>query len=486
VTALWTASELTAATGGTAHGDFSASGVSIDSRSAAPGDLFIALRGETFDGHAFAAAALAGGAAAAMVDTLPEGLPAGAKLLIVGDTLAGLTALGVAARARSRAKIIGVTGSVGKTGTKEALRLVLAEQAATHASASSFNNHWGLPLTLARMPPDTELGILELGMNHAGELAALSRIARPHVALITTVEAAHLGFFPTVEAIADAKAEIFTGVDPGGTAVLNRDNPHYARLAEAASRCGITRIIGFGEHPETEARLLDCTLGPAESAVTASIAGQTLRYTVSLPGRHWVMNSLGVLATVAAIGGDVAKAAAALGRLPGLPGRGQRRTLTLHGGTVELIDESYNANPASVRAALAVLGATPPAAGGRRIAVIGTMRELGAHAERLHAELAAPIIAASVDLVFTAGTDMDGLRAALPERIRGPHRDTTSELAPLVKAALRPGDVVMIKGSLGTRMADIVKPLLAASAAPAGAAAAGTNAATKPVRAAVG
>ena len=472
MSALWTAADLVSATGARAGGDFAVSGISIDSRTVARGDLFIGLRGENFDGHQFVAHALAAGAAAAMVDQVPEGLTSDARLLVVDDTLAGLTALGVAARGRTTATILGVTGSVGKTGTKEALRHVLSAQAPTHAATASFNNHWGVPLTLARMPPGTKYGVIELGMNHAGELTQLSRIARPHLALITTVEAAHLGFFPSVEAIADAKAEIFTGVEPGGAAVINRDNPHFARLAAAARSAGIGRIIGFGEHGGAEIRLIGSRLAATSSTVTASVMGETVRYTLSLPGRHWVMNSLGVLAAVTAIGGDVAKAAATLGSLPSLPGRGQRRMLALPQGTVEFIDESYNANPASMRAALAVLGASEPGPGGRRIAVLGTMRELGAEAERLHSELAAPVLAAKTDLVLTCGTDMNGLRAGLPERIRGPHRERSADLAPLVIAALKAGDIVMIKGSLGTRMADIVKPLIAASREPGAAGAA--------------
>jgi UDP-N-acetylmuramoyl-tripeptide--D-alanyl-D-alanine ligase len=468
MTALWTAEELIAATGATARGAVSGNGVAIDSRAVAPGDLFIALRGENFDGHDFVAAALAAGAAAAMVDRIPENVPADAPLLVVGDTLEGLTALGRAARRRTRARIVGVTGSVGKTGSKEALRLALSGLGATHASASSFNNHWGLPLSLARMPRDAEYGVIELGMNHAGELEVLSRVARPHVAIITNVEAAHLGFFPSVEAIADAKAEIFAGIEPDGAAVLNRDNPHFARLRAAAFGRGIAHILAFGSDAKADIRLLDSTLGPTSSTVTASIMGARLRYTVGQPGRHWVINSLGVLAVVAALGADVVAAAATLAGLPGLPGRGQRRTLHLHGGAVEFIDESYNANPASMRAALAVLGATTPAPTGRRVVVIGTMRELGPSAEALHAELAAPVLDSRAELVLTCGTDMAGLRAALPSRILGPHRDTAAELAPLVIEALRPGDVVMIKGSLGTRMADIVKPLLAASGAAGG------------------
>jgi UDP-N-acetylmuramoyl-tripeptide--D-alanyl-D-alanine ligase len=466
MTPLWTADELSAATGGRLRGDVAASGVSIDSRTVARGDLFIALRGDNFDGHEFVAQALAKGAAAAMVDKLPDSIETDAPLLVVDDTLSGLTALGRAARQRSTATIIGVTGSVGKTGTKEALRLALAGQGATHASASSFNNHWGVPLTLARMPRDTKFGVLEIGMNHVGELAQLSRIARPHIALVTTVEAAHLGHFASVEAIADAKAEIFEGVEPGGTAVLNRDNSHFARLAEAAQRRGIERRIAFGEHAEAAVRLLDCQLGATASIVAATVMGETVRYTVALPGRHWVMNSLAVLATVKAAGGSVADAAASLGRLPGLPGRGHRHRLALPGGSFELIDESYNANPASMRAAIAVLGAANLAPGGRRIAVLGTMLELGPDAMRLHAELAQPLVDAGVDLVFTVGTDMEGLREALPERMRGPHRARSSEMATLVAAALRPGDIVTIKGSLGSRMAEIVKHLLASPKAP--------------------
>jgi UDP-N-acetylmuramoyl-tripeptide--D-alanyl-D-alanine ligase len=304
-------------------------------------------------------------------------------------------------------------------------------------------------------------------MNHAGELAELSRLARPHVALVTTIEPAHLGFFDSVEAIADAKAEIFDGIEPGGAAVLNRDNPFFARLADAARQRGIGRTIDFGEHAEAAIRLLDCRLGETASAVTASVMGEVLDYTIALAGRHWVMNSLAVLGAVKAVGGDVGAAAATFARLTGLPGRGRRQTIALPGGSFDLIDESYNASPAAVRAAIAVLAAASVGPGGRRIAVLGDMRELGTESARLHAELAAPLVDAGIALVYTVGDDMARLRAALPERMRGIHCAGAAEMAPIVAAALRPGDVITVKGSLSMGMGVIVKHLVAGAAAPA-------------------
>jgi UDP-N-acetylmuramoyl-tripeptide--D-alanyl-D-alanine ligase len=454
---LWTAQEIAAATGGEAGGEFAAEGVSIDSRSIAAGDLFIALQGPNFDGHRFVDAALAAGAAGALV---AEGA-AGERRIRVDDTQAALTALGGAARGRSRAKIIAVTGSVGKTGTKEALRLALAGQGMTHASSGSLNNHWGVPLSLARMPREAAYGIFELGMNHAGELAALSPIARPHVAVITTVEPAHLGNFASIEAIADAKAEIFAGLEPGGAVVLNRDNPHYARLDAAARRRGISRVISFGEHGDAAIRLLDARLGPSASTAKVSVLGQIVDYRIALPGRHWVMNSLAVLGAVKAAGADVEAAAAALARLAGFAGRGRRHRVALAGGTVDLIDESYNASPASMRAALAVLGAAELGTAGRRIAVLGTMLELGEQSAALHAALAEPLVANRIDLVFTVGGEMEHLRQALPPALRGAHAATSGELAAVLRHALQPGDVVTVKGSAGSRMGEIVRSLLA-------------------------
>src|SRR5262244_1114341 len=351
---LWTAEDAAAATSGSSITNWAAKDISIDTRSLTTGDLFVSLRGPNHDGHDFVGAAFGRGAAAAMVDRdIPE-LPL-VPLLRVTDTLAGLVALGAAARKRSDAHVLAVTGSVGKTGTKEALRLALAASRPTFASAGSLNNHWGVPLSLARMPPNTGYGIFELGMNRPGEIAGLARLVRPHVAIITTVGPAHLGFFPSVEAIADAKAEIFLGLEPGGTAVLNRDNPHYARLVSAAERAGAGEVIGFGTHPEAKVRLVDCVLDSRGSTVEAALPGATLRFRLPVPGRHWVMNSLAVLAATATAGADVQRAAEALIAFEALPGRGRRYELAWRGGTLTVIDESYNANPAAMRAALSVL-----------------------------------------------------------------------------------------------------------------------------------
>jgi UDP-N-acetylmuramoyl-tripeptide--D-alanyl-D-alanine ligase len=459
--ALWTAAEAARATGGNLQGDWQAGGVSIDSRTLAPGDLFIALVGPKFDGHNYVADALAKGAGAAMVARIPEGVAADAPLLVVRDTMAALEDLGRAARARSQAAIVGVTGSVGKTGTKEALRRAFERQGTAFASAGSLNNQWGVPLSLARMPRDTGYGVFEMGMNHPGEIDALSRIVRPHVAVITTVEPAHLGFFASVEAIADAKAEIFVGMEPRGAAVLNRDNAHFARLADAARARGITRILSFGNHPDAMVKLIDSHLYATASAVTASVMGEIVDYCIAIPGRHWVMNSLAVLAAVRAVGGDVGAAAGAMSSLTPLDGRGRRHRIIVSGGSLELIDESYNASPASMRAAFAVLGASDPRRDGRRIAVLGDMLELGDDSARLHAELAQPLIDAGVNLVFTAGRDMRALYDALPKRMRGGHAASSAEMAEIVVRRLRAGDVVSVKGSFGSRMAEIVKRVLA-------------------------
>jgi UDP-N-acetylmuramoyl-tripeptide--D-alanyl-D-alanine ligase len=460
VSVLWTAAEIAAATGGTGSTVWSASGVSIDSRTVATGDLFIALAGENFDGHDFVADALKRGAAGALVSRKPEDLPASAPLIQVRDTLEALTALGRAGRARSKARVIAVTGSVGKTGTKEALRRSLERQGRTVASAASLNNHWGVPLSLARMPAETAYGVFEIGMNHPGEIAALTRLVRPDVAVITTISPAHLGFFPSVEAIADAKAEIFQGMHHNGVAVLNRDNPHFDRLAAAARACGVTRIMGFGEHAQANVRVIHSHLYSTASAVTAMVVDEIVDYCLSLPGRHWVLNSLAVMAAVRAADADISIAAAVMGSLEALDGRGRRHRIAVTGGEADLVDESYNANPDSMRAALAVLGAIVPRSGGRRIAVLGDMLELGSDASRLHAELAQPVLGANVDLVFTVGREMEHLDRALPAARRGGHAATSAELVPTLTAALRPSDIVMVKGSLGSRMADIVKPLL--------------------------
>lgn len=460
---LWSALETAAATGGKAIGDWHAAGVSIDSRSVTAGDLFVALAGPNFDGHDFVADALKKGAAAAIVAKRPPGVDDAAPLMMVGDTQRALEDLGRAARTRSHAAIVAVTGSVGKTGTKEALKRALERQGRTFASTGSLNNQWGVPLSLARMPQDARYGIFELGMNHPGEIDALSRMVRPDVAVITTIEPAHLGFFRSVEAIADAKAEIFVGVEPNGAAILNRDNPFYDRLAAAAQARGVARILGFGEHPLASVRLLGCHLYATASAVTAAVMGEAIDYSIALPGRHWVMNSLAVLAAVKALGGDVAAAAGAMATLSALEGRGKRYRLDVPGGTVELIDESYNASPASMRAALAVLGSIDPGPGGRRIAVLGSMLELGQESQRLHAELAKPLLDANVGLVFTLGEETRALDTALPAKRRGGHAANLAELVDMLTKRLRPGDVVTVKGSHGSRLHELVAKLVAAA-----------------------
>ena len=459
---LWTAGDAAAATGGSSIGNWAATGVSIDSRTLAPGDLFIALRGPNHDGHDFIGAAFERGAAAAMVDREIPYLTA-APLLQVADTLAGLASFGAAGRNRSGARILAITGSVGKTSTKEALRLGLTACNPTFASAGGLNNHWGAPLSLARMPPDAAYGIFELGMNHAGEIAALTRLVRPHIAVITTIEPAHLAFFPSVEAIADAKAEIFGGLEPGGVAVLNRDNPHFARLA-AAGRAAAAEVVSFGTHPEATVRLLDYILEARGSIVDVALPDLTLRCHLAVLGRHWVMNAVAVLAAVVAAGADARRAAEALAGLEELPGRGRRYELSWQGGTLTLIDESYNANPAAMRAALAVFGAMSPAVGARRVAVLGDMLELGEATERLHRELAEPLASAKVDRVFLVGRAVAALYDVLPDPSRGGLWPTTDEAIPELLRFLRAGDVVMVKGSRGIGLGFIVERLRAESA----------------------
>ena len=372
---LWTLGEILSATGGTSlgAGTTPVTGFSIDSRSLGKGEGFVAIRGPNRDGHAFVAAALDAGAACAIVDgTFPRGDEE--RLVRVGDTLAALNALGRAARARAKdTVVIAVTGSVGKTGSKEALRLALQPSGSVHASAKSFNNHWGVPLSLANMPQTIRFGVFEAGMNHAGEIDALTRLIRPDIAIITTVAPVHLGFFRSVDDIADAKAEIFRGLEPGGTAIINRDSPYFERLKTHALDHG-AKIVGFGEAHGAEARLLDVALLPDGSKVTADILGETVRYRLGAPGRHLVQNSLAVLAAVKVAGADLARAAGALDGLRAQPGRGGRTIIDGKDGRVAIIDESYNANPASMRAALATFGLTPRTDFTRRVAVLGEDR----------------------------------------------------------------------------------------------------------------
>jgi UDP-N-acetylmuramoyl-tripeptide--D-alanyl-D-alanine ligase len=456
--ALWTDIEAVRATGGKASGaGWNASGVVIDSRKVEPGDLFIALPGERVDGHDFVAGALARGAAAALVDRVPENIANDAPLLIVDDVLEGLVRLGADARSRSSAKVVGVTGSVGKTGTKEALMRALSAAGATHASAGNLNNHIGAPLSLSRLPHDAAYAVLEMGMNHAGEIAPLSRMIRPHVAIVTNVAPVHIEFFETVRDIALAKAEIFEGMEPGGVAVLNLDNEWHPVLAERARACGVERVIGFGRSADAEIRLMNVESDVDGSLVDVETDGRALRYQIDAVGAHWAFNSIGVLACAHALGLDMEASAAAIRRVSAGRGRGGQVDIDLaSGGAFRLIDESYNASPAAMRAAFAVLAMTPPSGEGKRIAILGDMRELGSRGTDLHAELADDLLAASPDRIFTVGPLMRALRARLPRAIRGVHGDASSEIADAIAAEIGPGDVLLVKGSLGTNMAPVV------------------------------
>ena len=456
---LWTSREAAEAVGGRSAVAWNATGVSIDSRTLAHGDLFIALKGPNFDGHDYVAGAFGRGAAAAMVEKSPAG--AAGPFLRVEDCERGLTDLGRAGRARAHARVAAVTGSVGKTGVKDALAHLLAKQGLTHASAGNLNNQIGVPLSLARLPRDACFAVLEIGMNHAGEISPLTRLVRPHVAIITTIAPVHMEFFASVEAIAEAKAEIFQGVETGGTAVINRDNPHFDLLADRAREAGIENIVGFGSDRRAQVRMLDLKLDADGSQIEAKFAGGTLSYRLNLPGRHWATNSLAVLAAVHALGADVFAAAAAFDEIAAPKGRGARHKVNT--GTIEflLIDDSYNASPVSMVAALRVLAETAPGPLGRRVAVLGDMLELGARSDEFHRNLANEIESAGVDLVFAAGERMRLMYDALPAARQGARAGTAAELSPLVSHALRTGDVVLVKGSAGSRTGLIVRDLLA-------------------------
>jgi UDP-N-acetylmuramoyl-tripeptide--D-alanyl-D-alanine ligase len=380
-------------------------------------------------------------------------------LLVVADVLDALRDLARAARGRFDGKVIAVTGSVGKTSTKEALRLVLSREGETHASAASYNNHWGVPLSLARCPAQARFAVFELGMNHAGEIGPLSQLVRPDIAIITTVAPVHLEFFASVDAIADAKAEIFEGLVESGIAILNRDNAHFDRLADRARDARVSHVVTFGEAADAGARLIKCVLQPDFSTVRASILGDDVTYKLGAPGKHLVMNSLAVLAAAKLAGADLAIAALALADLQPASGRGTRITLQTPDGFALLIDESYNANPVSMAAAIALLGQAEPGPRGRRIAVLGDMLELGAQSDELHAGLARPIVDHAVDLVFCAGPGMRNLWEALPSNRRGGYATDSSALEPQVLEAVSSGDAIMIKGSFGSRMTPIVKAL---------------------------
>ncbi len=460
--ALWTSDAMAAAMGAERHGALpqSVSGLSIDSRTLVSGEAFFAIHGEHRDGHDFVASALAAKAALAVVaaDRRAQ-FPSDAALLVVPNVLAGLRDLAAAARKRSHAKVIAITGSVGKTGTKEALRIALAKDGETHVSAASYNNHWGVPLSLARCPASARYAVLEIGMNHEGEIEPLSRLVRPHVAIVTTIAPVHLEFLGSLAKIADAKAEIFFGVEPGGAAIINRDIAQFPHLKRRAKEAGIARIVAFGEHVRADARLIKCALQPRCSTVKAQILGTELTYKIGAPGRHLVINSLAVLAAAELVGADLALAALALAEIEPGAGRGAPIAIELPGGPALVIDDSYNANPASMAAALAVLGQAAVGPQGRRIAVLGDMLELGPKGRALHRGLADSVLANAVDLVFCCGPLMHALWQALPASRRGGYAEDSAALEAQLLPAIRAGDVVMVKGSLGSRMAPIVKAL---------------------------
>jgi UDP-N-acetylmuramoyl-tripeptide--D-alanyl-D-alanine ligase len=468
---LWQAKDAAAAVNGTTSGDWAAAGVVIDSRAVQPGDLFVAIDGDRLDGHAYVQAAFSNGAAAALVHKVPDGVDArDPRLLNVSDTTKALAALGAAARLRTDAKILAVTGSVGKTGTKEMLRLALSALGQTHASAGNLNNHWGAPLSLARMPSATDFGVLELGMNHAGEIGPLSTMTAPHGAIITRIAPAHTEFFDSIEAVADAKAEIFEGVQPGGFAVLNADDPMFGRLARQARQAGIERVIRFGERLGSDVLLTKLKLSETGSRVDADILGKPLRWTLQAPGAHWAANSLAVIAAVHGLGGDVAVAAKALAEMKAPAGRGERRKIALSDGQIDLIDESYNASPVAVRAAFAALALAKPKRRGRRIAILGDMLELGAESPLHHAQLADAFVAAKLDVAHAAGPECKLFIEALPPKFRGKWAENSEALAAEVDDLARAGDVVLVKGSLGMGMRRIVDALEALGSPASGAA----------------
>lgn len=461
---LWTAREMIEAMDGRPVGNIpeGVTGISIDSRTVGAGDAFFAIKGDRFDGHDFASGAIANGAALLVVSEakLPALGRLTAPMIVVNDVLAALEDLGRAARARSEAKIIAITGSVGKTSSKEMLRRALEPSGEVHASAASFNNHWGVPLTLARMPMGAQFGIFEIGMNHPDEIRPLVKMVRPHVAIITTIAAAHLGNFKNLTEIAGAKAEIMEGVVKNGHILLNRDNEKYSWLKKRSSELSSAKVLCFGEHAKADFRLLNCKLLPDCSTITARIGKDEVVIKIGAPGRHLVQNALAVLGAVQLAGADLAKASHALAAISAEKGRGARHELSIDGGSFILIDESYNANPASMRAALELLRDTPVRLRGRRIAVLGDMLEMGKFADRVHRELAGPIRQAHADMVCLAGSEMKALRDELGTDVETVYRETADDLADHLKNVLRDGDVVMVKSSLGIGFGRIVKALL--------------------------
>jgi UDP-N-acetylmuramoyl-tripeptide--D-alanyl-D-alanine ligase len=457
---LWTSHALAEIMGGAASAEFVCDGVAFDSREIGAGDLFFALKGDHSDGHHFAEGAFGRGAAGAIVSQ-----PVSGPHICVADTMRALEQLGMASRNRVDAKIIGVTGSAGKTGTKEALYAALnrASRGKAHCSVKSYNNHVGVPLSLARMPADTRYGVFEMGMNHAGELSALTQFVRPHVAIITTIAPAHIEFFTDEAGIADAKGEIFEGLVEGGTAIIPRDNVHYSRLrAKAEEHAG--HIVTFGFSPDADIRCVDHVGAPSGgSLITAQLPGGMLCYTLSQPGDYWIANSLAVLAAVEAVGADLGAAGLALAEMDGLKGRGARHGITAKGGAALLIDESYNANPASMAATIAALGRTKAE---RHVAILGTMKELGLKSAEYHAGIKAHLDDAGIGYALLVGEEMAPLAKALAADIawagKFSHCASVTEVVPAAINLIRGGDAILVKGSNSMGLSALVSALVGA------------------------
>jgi UDP-N-acetylmuramoyl-tripeptide--D-alanyl-D-alanine ligase len=455
---LWTAGEVQRVTGGRlVNGEaWSATGVSIDTRTLEPGDLFVALK-DVRDGHDFLAQAYVSGAAAALISDAAKAEGLGAAI-VVTDVLEALRKLGEAARERCAARRVAVTGSVGKTSTKEAIAVCLSASGPTHRSVKSYNNHWGVPLTLARMPIESGFSVFEIGMNHRGEILPLTHLVRPHAALVTTIAPAHIENLGSLEAIADEKGDIYAGLEPGGAALIPNEAPHASRLVEAAERNGAT-LIRFGREPACEARLLRFDMDETGSTAEAEILGRIIRYRVGVEGAHWALNSVAALATADVVGADLDAAAHALEHLRAFDGRGVATRIDAPFGAFMLVDDSYNANPASMAAAFATLAARKPGQGGRRIAALGDMLELGPEERSYHAGLSRPLEEAGVDLVFAAGPRMAALMEALPPERRGGYAESADALIPIIAGSLRSGDIVLVKGSNGSKMSRVVAAL---------------------------
>lgn len=459
---IWNSSDAELATGGKSTNKWQASGVSIDSRNINSGDLFIAIVGENFDGHNFVNEALKK-CAAAVVNFVPEDAPEDANLLVVEGTIEAMRDMAEFSRKRLKGKVIAVTGSVGKTSTKEMLTEAFSCHGKTLATIGNLNNHYGLPLTLCRIPSDTEYCILEMGMSASGEISPLSVIARPDIAIITNVEPVHMEFFDSVEQISDAKSEIFDGMPEESVAILNRDNTHFMRMGSSAKQALISNIKSFGKTDGADYQLVEYSQKNGHGHVVAQLNGKKQEFDLGITGEHQALNAMAVLAAVESAGCDSQKSIKNLEKFSAKSGRGKKHKISIDGKSITIIDDTYNASPASVRAAIKTLNATKAESGGRAIAVLGDMFELGKKSEQMHADLSNDLQENKINLVFTAGELTNSLYNALPSKIKGAQAKNSEAIAPTVSKALQDGDIVLIKGSRGMRMERVVDYLLNAN-----------------------